>query len=262
MTGIVSEKSNGGKDEIRTLKRALDVLRCFDLDNKKLTLTEIATRISLAKSTTLRFITALEKDGFLAKNEDNTYTLGYRVYYLGTVAKDSIELRKIALPIMQSLQAKFNETVNLYIYETDKTVCFEQIESSHALKRTVRIGDRFPIWSGASGKSILAFLDPEEINRILKEVKPLTDFTITDIRDIKTELQSIQEVKYAFSHDEREIGVACVAAPIFDAYHHIVGSISMSGPSLRFTKDFVDGIKPIVNEAGKEISGNLGCKNY
>ncbi len=262
MNEVMNEKSNGGKDEIRTLKRALDVLLCFDLDNKKLTMTEIAKKISLAKSTTLRFITALEKEGFLVKNEDNTYTLGYKIYYLGTIAKESIELRKIALPIMQSLQARFNETVNLYIYEDDKIVCFEQIESSHALKRTVRIGDRFPIWSGASGRSILAFLGEDEINRYINETKPLTDYTITDINDIKKELQRIRELKYTVSHDEREIGVACVAAPIFDAYHNVIGSISMSGPSLRFTDEFVDEIKTHVYEAGKEISSNLGCRNY
>lgn len=262
MNGAGNEKSQGGKDGIRTLKRALDVLQCFDLDNKRLTLTEIARKISLAKSTTLRFINALEQEGYLAKNEDNTYTLGYRIYYLGTVAKDSIELRRIALPIMHNLQEKFNETVNLYLFENDKTVCFEQIESSHALKRTVRIGDKFPIWSGASGRTILAFLDTTEIDRILKEVKPLTDFTITDLADIKSDLQNIREVKYSFSHDEREIGVACVAAPIFDAYRRILGSISLSGPTLRFTKDFVEEIKPCVFEAGKEISFSLGCKVY
>lgn len=262
MSVVVGEKSNGGKDEIRTLKRALDVLECFDLDNKKLTLTEIANKISLAKSTTLRFINALEKEGFLVKNEDNTYTLGYRIYYLGTVAKDSIELRKVCLPVMQSLQSKFNETVNLYMFENDKTVCFEQIECSHALKRTVRIGDKFPIWSGASGRSILAFMQEDEITRILKEVRPLTDFTITDLDNIKKELKGIREVKCAFSHDEREIGVACVAAPIFDAYHNIIGCVSMSGPSLRFTQEFVEGIRPYVFEAGKEISGTLGCRNY
>lgn len=262
MIEVMKDKDGEGKNEIRTLKRALDVLLCFDLEHKKLTMTEIAQKISLAKSTTLRLINALEKEGFLVKNEDNTYTLGYKVYYLGTIAKESIELRKVALPVMQGLQAKFNETVNLYTFENGKIVCFEQLESSHALKRSVRIGDRFPIWSGASGRSILAFLSEEEIAKYINETRPLTDYTITDINDIKKELNSIKERKYTFSHDEREIGVACVAAPIFDAYHNVVGSVALSGPSLRFTDEFVNEVKTHVYEAGKEISNNLGCRNY
>lgn len=262
MNQTKNAKEKTGKEEIRTLKRALDILLTFDLNEKKLTLTEIAAKISLAKSTTLRYITALERDGFLVKNEDNTYTLGYKVYYLGMVAKDSIELRKVALPIMQDLQAQSSETVNLYLHENDKIVCFEQIESTHALKRTVRIGDKFPIWSGASGKSILAFLEEEEVDRYLNDIRPYTDFTITDINEIKRELENIRRHKYAVSRDERELGVACVTAPIFDAYRTVIGSISMSGPSLRFTEEFVDSFRPSVYDAGKSISAKLGCRNY
>ncbi len=260
---VKNNRNNGGKEEIRTLKRALDILLCFDWENQKLTMTEIAKKISLAKSTTLRFITALEKEGFLIKNEDNTYTLGYTLYYLGILAKESIDLRKIAYPIMQRLRNEYNETVSLYILENNRRrVCFEQVESTHELKRSAQLGAKYPLWAGASGKAILAFMSEENFLRIIEEIKPLTNETIIDIQKLKKELQEIREKKIAFSFGEREVGVSAVASPIFDSYHNVVGSLSMAGPSVRFTQDFAFMVQHSVYEAAKQISTNLGCRNY
>jgi DNA-binding IclR family transcriptional regulator len=259
----VKEKKRKDKDEIRTLKRALDVLLCFDWENQKLTMTEIAQKISLAKSTTLRFITALEREKFLNKNEDGSYSLGHTLYYLGMLARESMGLKKAAYPAMQRLRNEYNETVSLFILEDDRRrVCYEQVESTHELKRSARVGTKYPLWAGAGGKAILAFMPEEELLKIVEEIKPLTNETIVDIDELKKQLQEIRQKKIAVSFGEREAGVSAVAAPIFDLNRKVIGSLSIAGPSLRFTKDFVNKVQNNVYEAAKEISMNLGCRNY
>ncbi|MBS4023706.1 MAG: IclR family transcriptional regulator [Dethiobacter sp.] len=253
---------DGYSNGFRTLERAFSILLSFDWNTQKLSLTDISKRISLPKSTTFRFLSTLEKDGFLIKNEDNTYTLGHTLYYLGTLAKESFGLRKAAYPVMQRLQEKYNETVSLYIMEDLQRVCYERIESTHRLRGIPQLGGKSPLWSGACGKAILAFVDEDHFLKVAGGIERLTDKTIVAIDELKKQLEEIRKSKISFSFDETEMGISAVASPVFDASNNIIGSISMAGPSVRFTRDFVYSVQNCVFETAKEVSFNSGCRNY
>lgn len=246
------------ENSVRSIQRALRILLCFNWEERELTLTEISEKIGLAKSTVSRLLTTLEIEGFLVKDgRINRYKLGHNIYYLGLVAKESLDLRVISRPIMKEITELTQETTNLYILDNLDRVCFDQVESPLSVKRSVKIGERFPVWAGATGKVILANLDETVWYDMIKELRPLTEKTIVDPDEFINELRRIKENGYAVSVGEKEYEVGCVAAPIFDVNRRVIGCVSISGPSFRFPTD-TDYFCSLVVDAARKISRQLG----
>lgn len=239
-----------GENSVRSINRALQILKCFNWNERAFTLTEFAQKVGLPKSTTSRLLSTLESEGFLIKQEDtNQYKLGNAIYFLGLIAKESMDLRQISQPVMEELGEATKETINLYLLDNMEKVCFNQVESPLAIKRYVRIGERSPIWYGATGKSILANLDESIWYEKSKELKRYDEFI--------SELRTIRERGYSVSIGEKEHDVGCVAAPIFDSNKKVIGCLSISGPKYRFPQDAGYFVSLVVDGA-RRISGKLG----
>ncbi|MFZ5969750.1 MAG: IclR family transcriptional regulator [Bacillota bacterium] len=252
----MAEKNN--ENSVRSIQRALQILMCFNWNEREFTLTEITEKINLAKSTTSRLLSTLEMEGFIKKDQrTNRYQLGHNIYYLGQVAKESLDLREISQPIMEEICQATKETINLYLLDKTDRVCFNQVESPLAIKRSVRIGERFPIWAGATGRSILANLDEHTWQDMIKELKPLTENTVVDPDKFINELRQIREKGYAVSVGEKDYEVGCVAAPIFDASRQVIGCVAISGPRFRFPED-TDYFSSLIVEGARKISEKLG----
>jgi len=240
---------------VKSINKALDILMCFDWDDKELTLTEISKKMGLAKSTTSRLLNTLLDKGFLSKDEDtNKYVLGSMVYYLGQVAKETIDLRRISMPILKHINQKTKETVHIYVYEGLERICFEQVESQQLIKQSVKVGSKEPIWVGATGKSILAFLSGKELDDVINEVKKLSDL---NSEDLIAALKKVRVDGFAIRDGKKDDNVGCVAAPIFDIKGCIKGCLAISTPAFRFPENSEE-YKNLVVKGASEISEKLG----
>ena len=124
-----------------SIKKALSVLLCFSRKAPEWSMTELSRKLDLPLSTTSRILGSLVEEHFLDRDpETKTFRLGTRLIYLGALAKESLNLRKYALPVMVALRNLFGETVNLYIKQGKYRVCDEQVESLHTLKRSAQLG--------------------------------------------------------------------------------------------------------------------------
>lgn len=252
---MMEQTSNGN---VRSIQRALDILSCFNWYERELTLTEISEKVNLAKSTTSRILSTLENEKFLKRDDKSgTYKLGINLYYLGLVAKESMGLRNIAQPIMVELRNITKETINLYLLDGMERVCFDQVESPHFIKQSVRVGERFPLWDGATGKIILANLDENIWDEMLNELKPITEHTIVDPGKFIELLNEYKATGVAVTVGEKNYDIGCAAAPIFDATGSVIGCISISGPSSRFPEN-TDQYSFLVIDAARKISTQLG----
>jgi DNA-binding IclR family transcriptional regulator len=239
---------------LRTVQRALDIINCFSLQARELSLTEISNSINLAKSTTSRLLSTLEMNGFVIKDTNTLkYKLGHNLYYLGYIAGRSIQIKEVAYPFMQTLRDETKETVNLYILEDEYRVCIEQCESPQQLRHLVRIGERLPLWAGAGGKVLLAYQDEEFQQHVLTSNQAKKSDEI-----IKRDLEVIRAEGFAFSKDERELGLSAIAAPIFSVDNKVNACLSLSGPTQRFSPDVMEQYKEkLINQASM-ISEYIG----
>jgi IclR family KDG regulon transcriptional repressor len=245
-------------NNVRSVSRALQILKCFNWNERGFTLTEIAQKMDLPKSTVSRLLSTIESEGLIKRDErTNFYKLGNMVFFLGLIAKESIDLLQISRPIMEEICQATKETVNLYLLDNMEKVCFKQVESPLAIKRYVRIGERSPIWYGATGRSILANLDEKIWYQMAKKLKKYTEKTIAGPDEFISELRIIKERGYDVSVGEKEHDVGCVAAPIFDDSREVIGCAFISGPQYRFPKD-TDYFVSLVVDGARRISNRLG----
>lgn len=234
---------------IRSVERAINILKCFSPEKLELTLTEIANEIDLPISTVARILATLEKHRFLSRNKENQkYYLGAEMARLGILCYSNLDFRRIALPYMTELRDLFNESVSLYIAEGSQRVCIERVESTHPLRRVIDIGSQLPLTRGASGRLLLAYMDENNIKEILKQ----DPYTTIDA------LQELRKAGFAISKGEREAGVVSVAVPLFDAKYQVLAVLSISGPAERFQEERLNLMVEKLKHYSQRISEALG----
>lgn len=242
------------------------VQKCFDLlflfvDSPTLGSREIAHRLNIPVSTAYRFVRTLRQMGLLEQDPvTRKYQLGLRLLTLEAPILRNLDVRRIALPYMETLAEHCQETVQLTLRRGFQRVCIEVLDSPHMVRVAAARGDSLPLHSGALGKAILAFLGKGEIDRYLAtaHLQRFTPHTITDPSHLRKELARIRTRGYAVSMQEVVIGAGGVAAPLFDGTGHVIASLGLSGLVHRLTAVKIEGIVPEVLHHAEKISAELG----
>ncbi len=224
-------------------------------------ITELADRVKMYKSTVHRLLTTLAARGYIEQDaESGRYKLGYRLLDLGMKLLSGIDLRQEALPYLRNLAEKAHEVVHLALMDQGDIVYIEKVESHNTIRMHSRVGKRVPIHATGLGKAILAFLPKLEVEEILERygLTESTPYTITDRGNFLQALNEIRQNRFAMDIEENEEGICCIAAPIFDSTGKVVAACSVSGPTIRMTKKKLNELAPFVRQTGAQISGRLG----
>jgi IclR family transcriptional regulator, KDG regulon repressor len=249
---------------IQSVERAMDILELFLTSSPELSVKEISEKMRLSKSTVHGFIKTLEHRGYLDQNPvDLKYRLGMRLFELGNEVSNNLDIKKIAQPIIRELVAKINETVHLAVLSGDEVIYTEKVEGPGALRMYSQVGKRVLIHCTGVGKAILAFLEDQEIDRILAKasLESFTQFTLTNKEDIKEHLKVIRLQGYAEDKEEIELGLRCVAVPIFDYQGKVIASLSCAGPTMRLSDARLDDVIQDLKNAALEISRLMGYRS-
>ncbi|HEX9013809.1 MAG TPA: IclR family transcriptional regulator [Anaerolineaceae bacterium] len=245
----------------RAVNRLCDILNSFSEHERYHTLSEISRQIGLPKSTTHRFLEALESQGLLYNESGRGYRLGHQLIYWGALAQASIDLRNLAQPYLRTLAEETGETAILSMRFGSAAAWVETIESRHPVRLALRVGESLPLHAGASSKVLWAFLPPEEIERLLAQVEltPLEKNTITAPDAMRQELAAIRERGYATSFEETDRGAMGVAAPVYDHTGQLVAGIGIAAPITRVSPAHVPEIARQIFTAAGELSFRLGA---
>ncbi len=224
--------------------------------------TELALRSANTKARTFRFLFTLEKSGLLSKDPVNqTYSLGYNALYLGVAAESQISLARLAKTSLPHLGEACNENVQIRVREGLESVCVARWESSHHVRVKMEVGNRRPLYVGASSKILLANAPKEIIEEVLSaERHRFTDATLVS-RDLLE--QSIERVKrdgYVVSFGEMSTDSVAIAAPVYGADGTVIAAISIAGPSNRIKEENIPALLTLVITASEELSNALGYR--
>ncbi|WP_423801232.1 IclR family transcriptional regulator [Neobacillus sp. SAB-20_R2A] len=248
---------------IQSIERAADVLEIFLTTNSELSVKEISEKVNLSKSTVHGIIKTLEHRGYLQQNPDDLkYRLGIKLFELGNFVGKHLDIRSIARPIIKDLVNELNETVHLVLLNRNEIIYIEKEDGPRTLTMYSHIGKRAPVHCTGVGKAILAYLSDQEVDRLLsiQNLQPFTEFTITDKQAIKNHLQSVRECGYAVDDEEIELGLKCIAAPIFNHQGNVIASISCAAPKIRLDEERLPKVIAGIQKAASEISKALGYK--
>ncbi len=246
--------------EIQILSRAIAVLDCFSSTQPQLGVREIARQLDMSASTVGRLLAALHSAGIL--NQDaatRLYRMGPKVMAWSSIYTRALDVRESARPMLEEMHRLTNETVSLYSLERMERVCVDCIESSEIVRVVLRVGERMPLHAGSSGKILLAYMPPLEIEKVLSgSLEKMTANTITSRKNLLKELETIRARGYATSFGERFNEVIGLAAPIFNATGKVVAALNVAGPKNRFTEAHVGKFAPRIIELANRVSHALG----
>jgi len=246
---------------IKSLQRALNILDLFDEQIAELGITEIAEALGLHKSTAAGLVYTLEHNGYLDQEpETRKYRLGFKLVERSSTLLDQIDVRQMALPHLQELRAWSGESVNLAVRDGEQIVYVERLRTTQSLGMRAKVGYRAPMHCTALGKAILSGMPPREVEEFVARIglPSATPNSITDRAQFLEEMDRAHAQGFAEDNEENEIGVRCVAAPIFDHSDRPVAAVSISSPVLRFPPSEVPQYGQKVIEAANAISTRLG----
>ena len=213
------------------LDRAAAILGAFDATHRDLTLAALVTRSGLPRSTAHRTADRMIRLGWLDKPKDR-YRIGNRLFEIASLAPIRLQLREAVLPFLQDLHSATKVTVQLGVLDGAQILVVEKITGHRPMPMLSQVGGVIPAHCSALGRAILAYSQPEVIDAALTgPLAARTPRTLTSRVAIMRDLTAVPERGWAVDREEGNIGVSCVAAPIFGPLGDVAAALSVTGPS-------------------------------
>jgi IclR family KDG regulon transcriptional repressor len=247
---------------VQAVSNALKIMEILS-ETSESGVSDLARALECQKSTTFRLLNTLKNEGYIVQDEKTEkYSLSLKIFRIGSSAINNLDLNKAALPIITQLSRETAETIHLCSVDNNQIVYLQKIESTYALKVTMlsRIGATSPFYCTGVGKVLLAYQQKDIIKEYLEhtEFQPFTEHTITNPGDLDTELERIRRAGMAYDNEEHELGVRCIAAPIFNQAGMVIAALSVSGPTVRLVDSKLAALETLVIHAAHEISTLMG----
>ncbi|MEO5323711.1 IclR family transcriptional regulator [Mesorhizobium sp. CC13] len=245
---------------VQSLDRALRILAIV-ANGDGLSLSEISAASELAASTAYRMLTTLQNHGMVEfDSSEQLWSIGVETYRMGSAFLRRRKLVDRARIVMQELMERTGETANLGVAEDDCVVFVSQVETHQAIRAFFRPGTRSPFHASGIGKAVLAHLDRDRVNAIVRKagLAAYTEKTLSEAAALARDLEQIRARGWSVDDEERYPGMRCVAAPVFNEFGEPIGGVSVSGPTVRVTPEKVREIGPLVREAAAELTRMIG----
>lgn len=246
---------------LESVDRVMKVLDCFTLDRPELRLTDLSNELGLHKAQILRIASTLEAGGYLTRDpESKRFRLGMRLFHLGIVVRQQMDLRRIANPFLKKLAEETGETARLVIPDEGGPICIDIVESRRRVRVYAQVGTRLPWNAGSSAKVILSYLPDEMRERILQhaELPKFTALTTTAPDVLRAELTDIRARGYHVNVADLVEDTGGIAAPVFKDTGEIACAISMVAPASRMQTEQIERHSRVVIDIAAEISRHLG----
>ena len=243
---------------IKAIDKAVELLLCFKA-NPSLGISELVNLTGMSKGTVYDLVYTLTTHGLLKQNVENKkYELGILNFEMGALYDQRNPITKVANTIGQNLAEKHGATIHLTTLDNAKVVYLKKYENPSALVSYSRTGKRAPLYCTGVGKAMLAFLDKEYVDNYLQTVslESYTPKTIVDINQLKEEIDLIKLRGFSIDDEEIELGLKCVAAPIFNGKGKVVGAMSISKLAPYVNESTIPELSKDIIEATKIISNS------
>lgn len=254
-------EKKGQASTLRSVDRAIAVLKAFSEEESELGVTELSQRLGLSKSTVYRLLTSLQQEGLVEQDpRTEKYRLGIALVRLAGLVLKQIDVWQVTRPYLRSLSEVCGETVNLAVLTGDgKVINIDGISSPRMVRNVGWIGREMLPHCAASGKVLLAYLPRQQLESILARGLPcFTEKTIADPVLLQEELKRVCGQGYAVAQEELEVGLSAVAAPIWNHDGEVVAAVSVSGPSFRLSSEKITELAGLTMRTTNEISHQLG----
>ncbi|HLI15534.1 MAG TPA: IclR family transcriptional regulator [Acidimicrobiales bacterium] len=249
---------------VESLERGLAILSLYDEEATELGVGEMARALGVHRSTASRLAATLSRRGFLVPSgEQGRYLLGASLVRLGSLAARQVDVRSAALGPLREMVDALGETAHLGVLQGSEVVTDLLVDGWHSVRFHSTVGKRSPAHCSAMGKMLLSALDDGELEALFGRgpLEVRTRKTIRSLPALRRELAAARRRGYVVDDEELEVGLRCVAAPVFDYSGRMVAAVSVSGPVGRLDGRAMDDAIDAVQRTAAAISARLGARD-
>ena len=248
-----------GRADTGTLGKAIAVLDIVASADAPMRFTDILALSDQPRGTLHRQLSNLVEEGLLSLGRDHSYSVGIRLLKFAARAWAGNQFRVIAEPHLRKLHDLTGETVHLGVLRGNEVIYLDKVESRQAVRMYSQIGNASPVFCTGVGKAAMSALGDEALDKIIGEIafQRYTEHTIVTAEALRTELLEIRRSGNAYDREEHEIGIRCVAAPVYSADRAFVAGISVTGPAYRVSTEALESWAGLVREAAGAIMDDM-----
>lgn len=229
-----SDAEHDRRSGVQVIARAAAILRVLAAEAADLSLTQLADRVGLPRTTVHRICRALEEEGFVATG-GATGRLYLGPGLLRLAAGGRRDLPAVVAPYLARLSRELNETVDLGVLDGSQVLFIAQHPAPQRVLMAVsRVGARFPAYCTANGKALLAELPEEDVLRLVPKRPEIPARGIVIARrDLLRELDEVRRSGLAFDREDHRAGICAVGVALREADGSFA-SVSVPMPAGRF----------------------------
>ncbi|OZI26113.1 hypothetical protein CAL26_01820 [Bordetella genomosp. 9] len=243
-----------------TVNRVLRILVAFAARDRW-PLNELARELDLPRASVHRLLKLCRPLGFVDQDAEGLYTPGIELYRVAGKLSAEMPINRLAAPLLQGLRDATDETAMLVLLSRQELGIFmsDIAWPSHPLRYTVPLNQLQPLTWGAAGRSVLAFMEPQEIEQAIAQAatSPLNGRPL-DVPELRQTLQRIREQGYATSYAERAPDMHGIAVPLFDQGGQVRGNLMVTVPHFRYDEKKQQEHLALLRTASRELARRLG----
>jgi len=250
---------------VGTVARTIDLLRYF-AEYDQATIRSLSSTLGQAPSTCHQLLHLLAREGMVEHDvEERRYRLGAAFMRIAILVFSGYRIRALAQPLLRKIVENTGETALLCLYQPlSGTMIFaDKAESTHLLRYNLPLNRPSSLLWGASGRSILAFLEASEIERLFaqEQVSPASGEPKPPLSLLHEELAAIRHRGYAVTRGQKIPGAIGINAPFFD-HGVVVGNVGITMPESRLVPSDIEHYAACICTAAKQLTEMLAEDNH
>lgn len=248
------------QNTIKSLDRAMEVFEYLSQTQGK-ALTAIADEMGQSPATVYRILITLEGRALVEFDaSEQLWHIGPQAFVIGARFLRRTSLVERARPILRKLMEETGETANLGVEREASVLFVSQVETTATIRAFFPPGTLSPMHASGIGKALMAQMDEPRLRRVLRAqgLEAFTARTLTDPTALGQDLAETRRRGYSVDDEEKNDGMRCIAAPVFDMSGEAVAGISVSGPTSRVGREDIERFSRPVIEAARELTLAIG----
>lgn len=248
--------------QVKSASRTLDIVELLAASPNGVTFVDVGRVLGIPKSSLHALLAVLSERGFVEYDQrKKLYSLGIRTWEVGQSYIAHRDLLETALPVMQSVVAAINETVQLAVLDGIENVYLAKVDCTHPVRLQSEVGKRLYAHATGLGKVLLASLDTDDLcARFASTTLPeLTANTTHGLPALFQKLETVRTLGFAIDDQEYTPGLRCVAVPVNDVAGRSIAALSASIPLTRAGPEEMSSALRAIAAASIGISRRLGA---
>jgi DNA-binding IclR family transcriptional regulator len=256
---IEAEAGSGRRTySVPAAEKTLDIIEFLATQPDGLTVTEIAVALGRSVHELYRVILVLEARGYLYRRAgSDRYRLSLKLFELAHQTSSVRQLTDAALPVMQALSPKAQQSCHLAVMSGHEALIVLQIDSPLPMRYSVMLGAKFDFAETSSGVVIYAY-SAEHARQSLDAFLE-SEGRSEETADVHARARSIAKLGYEVKKSLAVGGVTNISVPVFDYLGHIVAALTVPYVPQRAATVSLEAVRDLAVEAGRAISVNLGA---